>query len=38
VFAVALFRYTTSGEVPGGWEAADLDNAIRVHGRRVATP
>jgi hypothetical protein len=32
VFAVALYRYTTTGEVVGGFEAADLQNAIRMRG------
>jgi hypothetical protein len=36
VFAVALFRYTTSGEVAHGFERDDLENAIRVHHRQVS--
>jgi hypothetical protein len=42
VFAVALFRYTSAGEVPAGFDASDLENAIRVRGHKsgpsVATP
>jgi hypothetical protein len=34
VFAVALYRYTTSGEVAQGFDRADLESAIRVRGRR----
>jgi Family of unknown function (DUF6159) len=32
VFAVALYRFTTTGEAVGGFEAADLQRAIRVRG------
>jgi hypothetical protein len=39
IFAVALYRYTTTGEAVGGFESADLENAIRVKGRAaVARP
>jgi uncharacterized protein DUF6159 len=39
IFAVALYRYTTSGEVIGGFDSAELENAIRVKGRAaVAQP
>jgi Family of unknown function (DUF6159) len=34
VFAVALYRYTTSGEVAQGFDRADLEQAVRVRGRR----
>jgi Family of unknown function (DUF6159) len=34
VFAVALFRYTTSGQAPQGFDGAELERAVRVHGRR----
>jgi hypothetical protein len=34
VFAVALYRYTTSGEVPHGFDRSDLEQAIRVRGHR----
>jgi uncharacterized protein DUF6159 len=33
VFAVALYRFTTSGQVAQGFDAADLEHAVRVHGR-----
>ena len=33
IFAVALFRFTTSGEAIGGFDAADLEHAVRVKGR-----
>ena len=33
IFAVALYRFTTTGEVVGGFEAADLEHAVRVRGR-----
>jgi Family of unknown function (DUF6159) len=32
VFAVALYRFTTTGEAVGGFETADLQNAIRMRG------
>jgi Family of unknown function (DUF6159) len=32
IFAVALYRFTTTGEVVGGFETADLRNAIRTRG------
>jgi len=32
VFAVALYRFTTTGEAVGGFEAGDLQSAIRVRG------
>jgi hypothetical protein len=32
VFAVALYRFTTTGEAVGGFEAADLQRAVRVRG------
>jgi hypothetical protein len=35
IFAVALFRFTTSGEAIGGFEADDLERAVRVKGRPV---
>jgi hypothetical protein len=39
VFAVALYRYTTSGKAIGGFATADLENAVRVNGRgAVARP
>ena len=38
VFAVALFRFTTSGEAIGGFSTADLENAVRVKGGAVARP
>jgi Family of unknown function (DUF6159) len=38
VFAVALYRYTTSGEVAQGFDPTDLEQAIRVRGRRVPSP
>ena len=39
IFAVALYRYTSSGEVIGGFDSAELENAIRVKGRAaVAQP
>ena len=34
VFAVALYRYTRSGEVAQGFDRADLEQAFRVRGRR----
>jgi hypothetical protein len=34
VFAVAIYRYTTSGEVAQGFDRADLEQAVRVRGRR----
>jgi hypothetical protein len=34
IFAVALYRYTTSGEALGGFDAAALENAVRVKGRK----
>jgi hypothetical protein len=34
VFAVALYRFTTSGGVAQGFDRADLESAIRVRGRR----
>jgi hypothetical protein len=37
VFAVALFRYTSSGEVAQGFARDDLERAVRVRGPRVAT-
>jgi hypothetical protein len=33
IFAVALFRFTTSGEAIGGFDTADLEHAVRVKGR-----
>ena len=33
IFAVALFRFTVSGEAIGGFATADLENAVRVKGR-----
>lgn len=33
IFAVALYRFTTTGEALGGFEAAQLENAVRVKGR-----
>lgn len=33
IFAVALFRFTTSGEPIGGFDSADLEHAVRVKGR-----
>ena len=33
IFAVALFRFTTSGEAIGGFDAADLEHAVRVKRR-----
>jgi hypothetical protein len=33
IFAVALFRFTTSGEAIGGFETSDLEHAVRVKGR-----
>lgn len=33
IFAVALYRFTTTGEVVAGFEAADLQQAVRVKGR-----
>jgi hypothetical protein len=39
IFAVALYRYTTTGEATGGFDSAELENAIRVKGRAaVARP
>jgi uncharacterized protein DUF6159 len=39
IFAVALYRYTTTGEAIGGFDSAALENAIRVKGRAaVARP
>jgi Family of unknown function (DUF6159) len=35
IFAVALFRFTTSGEAIGGFDGADLEHAVRVKGRPV---
>jgi hypothetical protein len=32
IFAVALYRFTTTGEAVGGFEATDLQNAIRTRG------
>jgi hypothetical protein len=32
IFAVALYRFTTTGEAIGGFEAADLQNAVRSRG------
>jgi hypothetical protein len=32
VFAVVLYRFTTTGEAVGGFEAADLTSAIRMRG------
>jgi hypothetical protein len=32
IFAVALYRFTTTGEAVGGFQAADLQNAIRTRG------
>jgi Family of unknown function (DUF6159) len=32
IFAVALYRFTTTGEAVGGFEAADLQNAVRSRG------
>jgi hypothetical protein len=32
VFAVALYRFTTTGEAVGGFQAEDLQNAIRTRG------
>lgn len=32
VFAVALYRFTTTGEAVGGFDAEDLRNAIRTRG------
>jgi hypothetical protein len=32
VFAVALYRFTTTGEALGGFQAEDLQNAIRTRG------
>ena len=33
ILAVALFRFTTSGEAIGGFDTADLEQAVRVKGR-----
>jgi hypothetical protein len=33
IFAVALFRFTTSGEAIGGFDTADLEHAVRVKSR-----
>jgi hypothetical protein len=33
IFAVALFRFTTSGEAIGGFQTTDLENAVKVKGR-----
>ena len=39
IFAVALFRFTTSGEAIGGFDTADLEHAVRVKGHpAVAQP
>ena len=35
IFAVALFRFTTSGEAIGGFDAADLEHAVRVKRRKA---
>ena len=35
IFAVALFRFTTSGEAIGGFDAADLEHAVRVKRRQA---
>jgi uncharacterized protein DUF6159 len=32
IFAVALYRFTTTGEAVGGFEAADLQRAVRSRG------
>jgi hypothetical protein len=32
IFAVVLYRYTTSGEALGGFTAADLEGSMRVRG------
>jgi Family of unknown function (DUF6159) len=32
IFAVALYRFTTTGEAVGGFEATDLQNAVRTRG------
>jgi hypothetical protein len=33
IFAVALYRFVTTGEAVGGFDAAQLENAVRVKGR-----
>lgn len=38
VFAVALYRYTANGEVPEGFDRTDLEQAIRIRGRRHGAP
>ena len=38
VFAVALYRYITSGEVPEGFDRTDLEQAIRVKGSHQGAP
>lgn len=38
VFAVALYRYITSGEVPEGFDRNDLEQAIRVKGGHQGAP
>jgi hypothetical protein len=35
IFAVALYRFTTSGEAIGGFEPSALENAVRVKGRKT---
>jgi hypothetical protein len=32
IFAVVLYRYTTSGEALGGFTAEDLEGSLRVRG------
>jgi len=34
IFAVVLYRFTTSGQALGGFEPAELENAVRVKGRK----
>jgi hypothetical protein len=34
IFAVVLYRFTTSGEALGGFDPAQLENAVRVKGRK----
>lgn len=36
VFAVALYRYASSGEAVGGFEPQELDHAVRTGHRRIA--
>jgi uncharacterized protein DUF6159 len=36
VFAVALYRYASTGEAVGGFEPQELDHAVRTGHRRIA--